>query len=181
MFLFWEVGSFCTCRLPSISSVFRILCDVVLRSRGIFKHPFSTILFAWSFRFHLFARILIFYLPQLWFITVCRRLSYPIAGQDWPLGLQEVETPKIYRQSAHEGGKVSPTYRSPLPHKVLSRVLISVRGWVGPGAVVRREGLRQWKIPFTLSGIEPAAIMRQPTAPPRTPITCVLSGLTLTL
>jgi hypothetical protein len=60
---------------------------------------------------------------------------------------------QISRQSEHEGGKVvNPTYQPPLPP-----VLISVRGWVDPRARVRPEGLCQWKIPMTLSGIEPAA------------------------
>jgi hypothetical protein len=33
-----------------------------------------------------------------------------------PLGVQEVEAPRMYIQSAHEGGKViNPTHRPPLP------------------------------------------------------------------
>ena len=41
--------------------------------------------------------------------------GYPITGLDRPLGLQDVEVPRISRQSAHEGARVvSTTYRPPL-------------------------------------------------------------------
>jgi hypothetical protein len=40
----------------------------------------------------------------------------PITGLDRPLGMQEVEAPRFFSQSAHECGKVaSPTHRPPLP------------------------------------------------------------------
>jgi hypothetical protein len=34
-----------------------------------------------------------------------KRKPYSITGQDGPSGLQEVEAPRIFRQSAHEGDK----------------------------------------------------------------------------
>jgi hypothetical protein len=45
------------------------------------------------------------------------------------LRLQEVEAPRISRQSADEGGKVvSPMHRQPLPLQEIALVLISVNG-----------------------------------------------------
>jgi len=61
-------------------------------------------------------------------VTYIHANSYPCTGLDRLLGLLEVETPRISRQSAHEGGKVvSATHRPPLPQEI-SLVLISVRG-----------------------------------------------------
>jgi len=64
---------------------------------------------------------------------------------------------QISRQSAHEGGKVvSPTHRPPLPPRKYSWYSFLLRGWVNPRAILGPEGLCQWKIRMTPSGIEPA-------------------------
>jgi len=71
--------------------------------------------------------------------------SYLITGLDRLLWLQEVEAPRVFRQSAHEVGKVvRPTHLPPAPHpQEVLLVPISVTGLVDPRAIVRPEELSQ--------------------------------------
>jgi len=62
---------------------------------------------------------------------------------------------QISRLSAHEGGKfVSPKHRPPLLPKKYSWYSVLLGAEKTPRAIVRLEGLCQWKIAMTLSGIE---------------------------
>ena len=59
------------------------------------------------------------------------------------LRIPEGSVSQTSRKSVHEGDNiVFLTHRPPLPQKIFL-VLISVRGWVNPRAIVRPEGLCQ--------------------------------------
>ena len=82
------------------------------------------------------------------FVCVCYIYTYRKSNLITSSGSQ------ISRQSTYEGGKfVSHTHRPPL-HQEMVPVLISVRGWVYRRAIVRPEGLCQWKFAMTPSGFE---------------------------
>jgi hypothetical protein len=76
-----------------------------------------------------------------------------------PIGLWDVEAPTFSRQSAHRwrwGCQLHAPAALYCPGRFL--VLISVRSWVDPRAIVRLEGLGQFKNPMTSSRFEPAAL-----------------------
>ena len=66
----------------------------------------------------------------------------PITGLDRRLGLQEVEAPRISRQSVHESGQVvSPTHRPLLPRREGFWYSFLLERESTQGATVRPEGL----------------------------------------
>jgi len=98
----------------------------------------------------------IYYLPRVSvFSVIFRGKAIPLqawigpeGSRGWGFQISKNLHMKVVRLSALRTGSLY----LPLPLQEIFLLFISVRGWVNPRAIVRSEGLSQWKIPVKQSG-----------------------------
>jgi hypothetical protein len=88
----------------------------------------------------------------IWGRNCVKNVKDHLITLDRPLGIQEAEAPRNSRKSAY---RLPPAAFTP---QDISLLLISVRGWVDLGAIVRPVGLGPWQTQMTPSSTEHATI-----------------------
>jgi hypothetical protein len=91
-----------------------------------------------------------------YFYALIKGKAIPVTGRGDPEGCETPRLPHFLDNRLRDGGKVISLKPRPPFTPGRSLVLISVRDWVDPRAIVRLEGLDQLKNPITSSEIETA-------------------------
>jgi len=92
----------------------------------------------------------------LYLLSVFQRLKQTHYRPWQALRFLEVEAPTFQDNRHMKVVRLSGLRTDLIYPKEIILVLIFVRDWVDPRVIVQPEGLCQWKIPMTTSGIEPA-------------------------
>jgi hypothetical protein len=94
--------------------------------------------------------------PQCTYFSTGCTYRNPWAGLKRPCVFQEFQASQFLDNRHMKVARLSVLNTVCLYPQETFLVLIAVRNWIDHRVVLRPEGLCQWKIPFTLSGIEPA-------------------------